>query len=101
MGRAARLRGLQLLNADQIRLKVTLRKQPFSCISRPMALAPSPAISANTRLDKLNVAATLHGFDKSLERSAWGSLGWGAFSLLVGLFLLSRGRFGWINILFG
>lgn len=53
------------------------------------------------RVDKLNMAAALHGFDKSLDRSAWSSLGWGAFSLLIGLFLLYRGRFGWINIGFG
>ena len=59
------------------------------------------ALSGTSRLDKLNVAAALHGFDKSLQRSAWGSLGWGAFSLVIGTFLLQGSRFGWINVGFG
>src|ERR1700679_3181141 len=58
-------------------------------------LAPEASIS---RLEKLNTAAALHQFDKALGRGAWSSLGWGAFSLLIGLFMVYRGRFGWINI---
>jgi hypothetical protein len=68
--------------------------------AQPMA-HPQMAMAPATRLDKLNVAASLHVFDKTLDRSAWESLGWGAFSLVVGIFLLSTGRFGWINLVFG
>jgi hypothetical protein len=60
------------------------------------------AIAVTTRLDKLNVAAALHGFDKALNRSAWGSLGWGMFSALIGAILLySTSHFGWVNIVIG
>ena len=60
-----------------------------------------PAIAVS-RIEKLNVAASLHQFDKALNRSAWSSLGWGAFSVLIGAFLFSRNsRFGWVNLAAG
>lgn len=60
------------------------------------------ATAVTTRLDKLNVAAALHGFDKALNRSAWGSIGWGAFSALIGAFLVySTNPFGWVNVVVG
>lgn len=60
------------------------------------------ATAVTTRLEKLNVAAALHGFDKALNRSAWGSLGWGMFSALVGLVLVYRAnRLGWVNVVVG
>ena len=58
--------------------------------AQPMA-HPQMAMAPATRLDKLNVAASLHVFDKTLDRRAWESLGWGAFSLVVGIFLLIAG----------
>jgi len=57
--------------------------------------------SATSRLHKLDIAAALFGFDKLLRRSAWGSLGWGIFSLAIGIWLVLDNRFGWINIAFG
>jgi len=54
-----------------------------------------------TRVDKLNIAATLYNFHKGLDRNAWGNMGWGAFALAIGLFMLARGRFGWINVALG
>ncbi|HEX2330866.1 MAG TPA: hypothetical protein VHN74_19235 [Candidatus Angelobacter sp.] len=61
-----------------------------------------PAIAVTSRIDKLNVAASLHQFDRALNRSAWESLGWGAFSAVIGLVLLSTtAHFGWVNLAFG
>lgn len=65
------------------------------------AQAPAQA-PVSSRIEKLNVAAALHQFDKSLNRSAWESLGWGAFSALIGWAQLARNaRFGWVNLVFG
>ena len=65
-------------------------------------MASGPGISfPQNRLEKLNVAAGLHGFDRALTRSARGSIGWGVFSLAVAAFVFARGGFGWINLIFG
>lgn len=67
-----------------------------------MQQAQAPATTGSSRIEKLNVAAALHQFDKSLNRSAWESLGWGAFSALIGWAQLARNaRFGWVNLIFG
>lgn len=67
-----------------------------------MQQAQAPATTGSSRIEKLNVAAALHQFDKSLNRSAWESLGWGAFSALIGWVQLARNaRFGWVNLIFG
>ena len=65
-------------------------------------MASGPGISfPQNRLEKLNVAAGLHGFDRSLARSARGSIGWGLFSLVVAAAVFARGEFGWINLILG
>ena len=67
-----------------------------------LLMAPAQAnTSATSRLDRLNIAAALLDFDQSLKRSAWGSLGWGIFSLAAGIWLVLNNRFGWINVAFG
>jgi hypothetical protein len=63
---------------------------------------PQTAVSVASRIDRLNVAAALHQFEKALNRSAWGSMAWGAFSILIGAFLVSKNpRVGWINLVAG
>lgn len=58
-----------------------------------------PTFGVPSRIEKLNVAASLHQFDRALNRSAWGSLGWGAFCIVIGWVLLSRNPLGgWLNI---
>jgi len=65
-------------------------------------MASGPGISfPQNRLEKLNVAAGLHGFDRALIRSARGSIGWGLFSLVVSALVFARGGFGWVNLIFG
>jgi hypothetical protein len=55
----------------------------------------------HSRLERLNFAAVLHGFDRALERSAKGSIGWGLFCMGIGGLVFARGGFGWINLIFG
>jgi len=61
----------------------------------------APVIANAGRLDKLNSAALLYNFHKKLDRSAWESMGWGAFTLAIALFVFSRGGFGWVHLAFG
>lgn len=62
-----------------------------------------PAVAVTSRIDKLNVAAALHEFDRALNRGAWESLGWGAFSVGIGVILLytTAHLVGWVNLAFG
>lgn len=65
-------------------------------------MVSGPGISfPQNRLEKLNVAAGLYGFDRALTRSARGSIGWGLFSLVVSALVFARGGFGWVNLIFG
>jgi hypothetical protein len=65
-----------------------------------MASGPGTSLLEN-RLEKLNVAAGLHGFDRALTRSARGSIGWGVFSLVIAALIFASGGFGWINLILG
>ena len=40
-------------------------------------------------------------FDRQLNSGGKGSIGWGVFTLAIGLFITGRGGWGWINIGFG
>jgi hypothetical protein len=61
-----------------------------------MAVGSSPAL--DERIERLNIAAALHGFDRALVRSGKGSVGWGILSGAVGMFSIMSGRFGWVNL---
>lgn len=50
-------------------------------------------------LDRLQTAALLCTFDRDLRKSAYGSIGWGMFSLAIGLlFLLGGSPVHWISL---
>jgi hypothetical protein len=59
------------------------------------------SIPPETHMDRLKIAATYLSVQRGLRRSAWGSLGWGAFTLAIGLLFSSHTFFDYVWLLVG
>jgi len=54
-----------------------------------------------THFERLQVSAVYLSMQRGLKRAAWGSLGWGAFTLALGSFVRSRAIFDYIWLAIG
>ena len=58
-------------------------------------------IPPQTHMERLKLSAMYLSLQRGLKRSAWGSIGWGAFTLALGVFLKSHAVFDYIWLIIG
>ncbi len=59
------------------------------------------ALPPVTHFERLKISATYLSIQRGLKRSAWGSVGWGAFTLVIGLVFSSHTPFDYVWLLVG